>query len=380
MTDAKPTLLILSFSPIYRDARVLKQVRLFSQNFAVTTCSYGPAPDGVVGHIQIPETESYLALNGRLITVHMYRRAYWSVPAVKWAWEHLRGKQFDVILADDFDAVPVAVRLRPRYGVHADLHEYSPSQFEDNAAWARRIKPFREWVCRKYVTQASSWTTVCDGLADKYDEMFGFRASVVPNATPYAALSPGEVSRPLRLVHHGGVNPARGIPWMVEAVMASDADIIFDLYLQDPAGRESAKLTELSAADPRISILPAVPYDELIPLLATYDVGLSTIKPATFNLRHALPNKLFDYVQARLGIITGPSPEMARVVRDYHLGIVTEDFSAAALTAAVDSLEPAQVSEWKHNADQVACELSAEKQNDGWLRPIGALVSQRAAE
>ena len=38
-------LLIISFSPIARDARVLKQVRLFTPKYEVTTCGFGPAPE-----------------------------------------------------------------------------------------------------------------------------------------------------------------------------------------------------------------------------------------------------------------------------------------------------------------------------------------------
>lgn len=38
------------------------------------------------------------------------------------------------------------------------------------------------------------------------------------------------------------------------------------------------------------------------------------IPPATFNHIWCLPNKFFDFLQARLGIVTGPSPERARIV------------------------------------------------------------------
>ena len=35
-------LLILSFSPIDRDPRVLRQVKLFNEQLEVVTCGYGP--------------------------------------------------------------------------------------------------------------------------------------------------------------------------------------------------------------------------------------------------------------------------------------------------------------------------------------------------
>lgn len=205
----KPTLLILSFTEAVRDARILKQVALFKGSFRVVTCTYGPAPLGVVEHIQVPSSEAISYMNGRMITLKLYSLVYWRTPAIVWANRTLRGRRFDVVLADDYEAVPLALSLKPKYGVHADLHEYAPSQFEHVQAWNKRIKPYREWVVRKYVSRADSWTAACQGFADKYNEVFGFLPEVVTNAAPYANLSPTPVEDPIRLVHHGGASDAR---------------------------------------------------------------------------------------------------------------------------------------------------------------------------
>ena len=45
----------MTFSTVRSDARVLRQVRLFSERYAVTTLGYGPAPDGVVEHLRLPD-------------------------------------------------------------------------------------------------------------------------------------------------------------------------------------------------------------------------------------------------------------------------------------------------------------------------------------
>ncbi|MBK0417683.1 glycosyltransferase family 1 protein [Leucobacter sp. CSA1] len=351
-------------------------MNLFKDRYRVVTCSYGPAPEGIAEHIQVPDSESISYMNGRLITLKMYRKVYWGTPAIAWAKEKLKGRAFDVILANDFEAVPLAVALGPSLGVHADLHEYSPSQFEHNPDWARRIRPYREWVCKKYVSRADSWTTVCQGLSDKYFDMFGFRSEVVTNAAPYAALAPTPVHDPIKIVHHGGASAFRGIDRMVEAVMASSRDLRFDLYLQDVGGSVIEALRELSKDDPRITVHDAVPYAELIPLLNQYDVGIYSLPPVSFNHLHALPNKLFDYAQARVGIIVGPSPEMARVVEQNLLGEVLPDFDGSSLTHAIDALDPERIAEWKKNADAAARALSAEAQNAGWERPIDALFAR----
>ena len=41
---SRPRLLVIAFSPLRSDARVLRQVRLFRERYAVTTVGYGPAP------------------------------------------------------------------------------------------------------------------------------------------------------------------------------------------------------------------------------------------------------------------------------------------------------------------------------------------------
>lgn len=376
----KPSLLILSFSDLYRDARLLKQINLFKDDYNVTTCGYGPQPVEGVEHIEVPLNQGMWNLNGRLITAKLYNQVYWRLDGVGWVWNRLKGRKFDIVLANDYDTVPIGIRLKPTGGVHADLHEYGPAQGETDPAWKRRIAPWRAWVLKKYATKATSWTTVAQGLADRYQREFGFLPKLVTNAAPYADLAPTPVHSPLRLVHHGGANPNRGLDVVIRAAMASDRDFIFDLYLARASAGWVEDLRDVAISDPRITVRYAVPYSELIPLLNNYDVGLSTILPNTFNLRHALPNKIFDYVQARVGIITGPSPEMARLVSDHDLGLVLPDFEEKTLTHAINHLEVDAVAAWKKNADRVARELSSEGQNQGWAVPIGHLASLARAK
>ena len=186
----KPSLLILSFSDLYRDARLLKQINLFKDDYDVTTCGYGPKPVEGVEHIEIPLDQGMWNLNGRLITAKLYNQVYWRLDGVRWVWNRLSGRKFDVVLANDYDTVPIGVRLKPRGGVHADLHEYAPAQLEHDPAWKRRIAPWRTWVLKKYATKAASATTVSQGLADRYQSEFGFLPELVTNAAPFADLSP----------------------------------------------------------------------------------------------------------------------------------------------------------------------------------------------
>lgn len=376
-TMSRPELLILSFSPIAGDARVLKQVRLFRDRYAVTTCGYGPAPEGVEEHIAIPDDRSVTALNGRLITLRWYRRAYAALPAVRWVREALAGRRFDAVLANDLEAVPLALEVAERGRVHADLHEYAPRLHEEHAAWNRRIRPFYEWLARRFATRAASWSTVSHGLAREYEREFGFAPVVVTNAAPFAELSPTPVGDPIRLVHSGAGLANRNLMTMVEGVELARRDVTFDLYLTPNHPDYVDRIRRHAEGSRRVRLHDPVPYDRLIATLNDYDVGVFVLPPVNFNYRWALPNKLFDYIQARLGVLVGPSEEMARYVHDHRVGVVADDFTAEALARAIDALDADEVRRMKQASHDAAAEVSAERQQHAWEAAVDRLVEAR---
>lgn len=371
----RPTMLILSYSPIVGDARVLKQVARFTRDFDVTTLGYGDAPDGVVEHISMPRDVRYNDLDGKLITLKRYWRVYWKLSAVVWSRAALKGRKFDVIIANDVETVPVAVKLRPKHGVLADLHEYSPRLHDDNELWFQRITPWFNWVVQRYVTKAHAWTTVSEGLAAEYERNFRFTAELVSNATPYHELEPKRVSDPIRLVHSGAGLTNRQLHLMAEAVATANANVTLDFYLTANHPAYLEELKEYAATTDRVRVLDPVPYSQLVTTLNDYDVGVFLLPPITFNYRHALPNKIFDFVQARLGILVGPSPEMAGYVTKYELGDIAADFTVDALRDVIEGLTPETVAQYKHNAHACATELAGERQVEKWDRIVAQLMS-----
>lgn len=373
----RPRLLIISFSTIAADARVLKQVRRFAEEYELHTVGHGPAPEGVAGHIRVPDELAIWKYDRLAVAMRRFSAAYWGNPAIAFVVDALRGTNWDVVLADDVDTVGLALSLKPAHGVHADLHEYAPRQKEDLPRWRVFVAPFIRWMCRTFVTQAASVTTVGQGIADEYARVFGIRAEVVTNAAPYAELAPTPVSSPLRLVHSGAALRDRNIGAILDAVEATSSDVVLALYLtpNDPAFLEEVRVR--AAASRRITLHEPVAYDDLLQTLNAHDVGIHILPPVNFNNRWALPNKFFDYVQARLGVIIGPSPEMSRVLAAHGFGAVADGFAVADLTRVLDTVTPSVVAGWKAASDAAARELSGESQTEGWARAVAALVATR---
>jgi hypothetical protein len=380
MTKERPRLLIVSFSEIAADARVLKQVQLFAERYDVTTCGYGGTPLPGVRHLALPDSVSF-GTRGRIdMVLRRYRRMYWTNPAIMAARALLTDEPpFDVVLADDVETVGLALSLAPRAGVHADIHEYAPRQAEELAMWRWFVAPYVRWMCRRHLRRAASVTTVGAGIAREYRRRFGVEADVVTNAAPYAPLAPTPAGEPLRIVHSGAALRNRHIELMMTAVARSSADLTLDLYLMPNDRAYLAELRELAASSPRLTIHEPVPYASLLTTLNAYDLGIHVIPPTNFNNEWSLPNKFFDYVQARLGLVIGPSKEMRDVLERHDLGAVAAGFDVDDVVALLDTIEPGQVAAWKSHADEAARPLSSEAQSGVWADAIERLVARAAA-
>src|SRR5699024_10964023 len=169
----RPSLLILSYSHLYRDARILRQIATFSDVYDITTMGYGPRPEGVQAHVEIPGDIIYWKVNRPLVMARFFQTAYDRAAITRYVREKLRPGQFDLILANDVHAVPVAITLKPRRGVHADLHEYTTRQQEEMWRYRTFLAPYYGYLIRRWVRQADSVTTVGVALAQEYQREFG---------------------------------------------------------------------------------------------------------------------------------------------------------------------------------------------------------------
>lgn len=373
---AGASLIILAFSELVRDPRVQRQIALFADRFEVTTVGFGPKPHPGVRHIEISQDTRAWPSSKPLLLTGRYRRAYWEMSAVRAAHDALAEHvgRSDIVLANDANTLPLALWLKPRRGVHADLHEYAPREKEHQRTWRWFVAPFQRWVCRTCLPQVDSITTVSPGLADEYAVRFGVEVEVVTNAAAYEERSPQPTGETIRLLHTGVARANRRLESMIEAMRDARAHVTLDLMLVASEPGYIEQLRAQAADLPAVTFRDPVPYTRLVETVAEYDVSVVVFPATTFNLEHSLPNKLFEAIQGRVGVLVGPSPDMAQLVREYGIGQVLEGADADSLRRAVADLTREDVESWKHAADSAATELSAEHQVRGWYEAITAIA------
>lgn len=363
----RPRILCVSFSPIIRDARVLRQVGVLASIGDVTTIGYGEAPAGSSRHLRIDDANNSLPRTPggvvRLATRQL-RSAELAAPGARQALLLAEGRSFDLVVANDARALPVAHRLAGSGPVWADMHEWAAEEFSHDRTWRTFVAPLMDNNCRRYLPRSAAVTTVCDALSQRYDAAYGVHSRVVRNAGPWVDLQPSPVADDhIRLVHSGGAQVGRYIDLLIRCTLALGDRFSLDLYLVPggDGGRHLEELRTLAAGSPLVRFHDAVAPAELPYAMNECDIGVFCMPPINVNARYALPNKFFDFVQARLAVGVGPAEEMARLTEQLGLGIVSDDFSEAAFTRALAALDADQVRAFKAASHEHARELSSER-------------------
>lgn len=373
------TVLVISFSDLASDPRVDRQITALLPHHRVIAAGLAPSEREGVEFVDITTPPLGLVDGGLGVARLLARRfetAYWRHPRNRAVYERLSSVAADFVVANDVEALPIAARLGPP--VVLDAHEYSPEQFNDQWWWRQLLSPYVRWQCRRYIPEVAAMTTSSLGFADAYMREFGASATVVTNAPPFADLEPKPVGDPVRLLHHGGASPGRGLEQMVRLVDLLDERFVLDFVLVDAKPGFRDQLARQARGNSRIRFPPPVPMRELASMANGYDIGLFLLPPINLHRTFALPNKLFEFIQGRLAVAIGPSPEMAAVVRRYGCGVVAEDFKLESLAEALNGLDSAAITDFKRASHLAAPELCAERNADLILDAVDAALRRRA--
>lgn len=364
-----PRILVISLSDLAMDARVLRQVDFLS-DYDVVVAAFGAAPPlNDVDFIELssapprqgvePAARAALRIAGR------YKRAYWLDARVRlWRTQLMKVLPVQAIIVNDLFALPLARAVGGSVPLIFDAHEHWTSE---SATWTKvqrlSMRGAHEWLVDRHVPSTAAMMTVSPGLARDFQQRTRASPSLVTNAPRFRELRPSDVTEPIRLFHVGVADERRRLEETVEAVRSLEGRFAFDMVLARQ-NEYRRRLERLVASAPNIRVLSPVAQENLIAFANGYDVGVHLFPAQHPNQVHSLPNKLFDYIQARLAVAIGPSPAMAEVVQEWDCGIVSSSFKPAAFADSLSRLTLEEVQRLKRNADRAAHALTAESNRE----------------
>lgn len=373
-------ILIISFSVIYSDPRVMRQIRLLEKRFHLTVAGFGHKPDAAVEFIDLTRpltSQTTRVWWGAKLLLGFFESYYWNRVEVHLAQNKIKPQTFDLIIANDISALPLALRLAAGRPVLMDAHEYSPREFDDKWMWRILFGRYHHDLCRRYLPKASGMLTVCRGIADEYARHYGVNPEVVHNAPLDQKLVPSPVQAGrIRLVHHGAAIRSRHLETMIDVMKYLDERFTLDFMLVESDAAYMRDLRQKAAANDRIRFISAVPMSEICGTLNSYDMGIYLLPPVNFNHEYALPNKFFEFIQARLAVAIGPSPEMARVVKAFDCGVVADSFEPEDLAGVISKVSESALISYKSAADVAAAQVNYETGGKVLLQSVERLLVQ----
>jgi len=262
----------------------------------------------------------------------------------------------------------LASRIRQLPHVH-DCHEYFRGVPELNGrtgtigAWKKiedRIFPKLHSV---YAVNAS--------IAKIYREEYRKEVSVIRNVpvrkTNMASKNRVDLGIPADhkiILYQGALNVDRGLE---EAILAMKFVREKACLLIIGSGDIMNQLKILSAkegVDEKVIFTGPVALEDLQQYTLMADLGLSIEKDVSLNYHFCLPNKFFDYIQARVPVLVSPLPEMKAIVEEYGIGEMIESHDPQHLANKFDSLlsQDKKNSFFRDNLQKAATDLCWENE------------------
>ena len=274
-------------------------------------------------------------------------------------------KKADLLISNDLDTLLPnhIVRKIKKIPLIYDSHEYFTEVPE--LVNRKRTQGIWKFIERKLFPKATDIITVNDSIAKLYYNDYGIRPKVVRNI-PRRSGALKKVSRKslglpedrhIIIMQGSGINVQRGVEELVEAMQFVDNTILLIIGGGDVIPLLKEMVNELGLLD-KVTFKSRLPYEQMMQYTAVADLGLTLDKATNLNYKYSLPNKLFDYIQAGIPVLSSSLPEIEKIILKYQVGDFIPDHNPRNISEKINHLlkNQALMMKWKKN-----CSFAAEK-------------------
>ena len=247
----------------------------------------------------------------------------------------------NMLLANDLDTLlpNYLVSLLQRKKIVYDSHELFPEIPElVNRPFAKKIWTVLE---KTILPKLKNTYTVCNSIAAFYNDKYATDFKTIINLPTKKEIVkttfPFNYTDEKIILYQGAINVGRGLELMIETmsflencifVIIGDGDIFESLKEKAITKNLTHKVYFLGRKNPK----------ELHKITPLANLGISIEEDLGLNYRFALPNKIFDYIQANVPILVSDLPEMKSVVLNYKVGEIVTNRDPKKLAHQIENL------------------------------------------
>ncbi len=377
----RKNILIFSKRLLHNSPRIIKEIDALKKSYKVYAIGESKPADDTIGYENIYNQRTIFDIIINKITFFLQKifGVKHTTPRFSKVEKFIIKHNISLLIIHEPDFLSFAIKLKERYGIKIvfNAHEYHPLEFEDQPGWMETVGLFYNNLYRKYLSKLDLFVNVCQGISEKCIKEFNVPSIVIPNAAFYSDIPINESSsEKIKMIYHGAILESRKIDEMIKVARILGSGYEFDIMGTsiDFNSEYYNKLQKIIESIPNVRFKEQVKFQNIISTINNYDIGIYILNPNGFNNEYALPNKLFEYMQAKLAIAISPSIEMKSLVEKYNLGVVADDFSPENLAKKIRSLTRKNILQFKKNSENASKIENAEKYKEYYLSEITALL------
>jgi len=278
----------------------------------------------------------------------------------------------DILHANDLDTLLAnyLVSVLKRKPLVFDSHEYFTEvpELQHNPIAKKIWKTIERFI----VPKLKHCITVNQSIALLFKQEYGVDFKVLRNLPPQNK-SQQKVSRQslnlpedkfIIILQGSGINMHRGSEELVEAMQYLHDDFLLLIIGNGDVVPQLKKMAEEKKLQQRIRFIGRLPYNELKKYTSVADLGVTLDKDTNLNYRYSLPNKLFDYIQAGVPVLSSKLPELERIIQTYEVGELVDEVTPEAIATKIQYLaeNKKKLAWYAHQCQKAALELNWEKE------------------
>ena len=316
--------LVSVFNNLSTDQRVEKVCRTLSENgFSIELIgnNWGGLPD-----LKRDYPVSRIILKSKIL-----RYAY-----VEFQWKLYKellkkADQDTILLSNDLDT------LLPNYLVSKklnlplvyDSHEIFTEMPSVNGRFTQNIwRSLESFIAPKL----NFMMTASESYADWFHKTYGIERPVVVQNFPLKSGNPQDysiVNSPKVIIYQGVINPSRGLDKLIPEMHKIENAELW-IAGDGPKKKEFQELTKNLGLDDKVKFIGKILPEELREITQQADVGLSIEEDNGLSYYFSMPNKISDYIQARIPVVVSDFPEMKKVADHFKAGEKIRDYNELA--------------------------------------------------
>lgn len=239
-----------------------------------------------------------------------------------------RADQNTILLSNDLDT------LLPNYLVSKklnlplvyDSHEIFTEMPAVNGRFTQKIwRSLESFI----VPKLKFMMTASESYADWFQKTYDIERPIVVQNFPVRMENTqdyNESSSAKIIMYQGVINPSRGLDKMIPAMKHIENAELW-IAGDGPKKEEYLQLTKNLGLGNKIKFLGKITPQKLRSITHQADVGLSIEENNGLSYYFSMPNKISDYIQARIPVVVSDFPEMRKVIDRYGAGEKIENYS-----------------------------------------------------